>query len=162
MTKDYDGAAIKKRENDRKNPLKYQVYLVPLSKALAYDLAFVAREAGIDPNEWIRSEVPDLIHAEKVRIIEAYEQAFVEGNLATEEFRRRTGVSVSRELLNDRKKRAERLAAQQYEDAQGFRNFMNEALSKTKHYAQHHDKHMKRVMREIERQHDQEKTNPTR
>ncbi len=130
---------------------KREVHVVALPKAVAYDLLFIAQTHHVEPGEWLLGELQDVVQAEKVRIIEAHEQAFVKGLIDAEEFSRRTGLAVTRQLAGKRFRREEHLARETATNRKGFQNFVRMALEQAA-AEQHHDRHMKRVIREVDKQ----------
>ena len=128
----------------------HQVYVLPITKALTYDLAFIAHELKRDPQEWLRDQVNERIQAEKVRLIEDFEDAFEEGRLTPEEFAAKTGLPITQELLRRRQNTQEQRAKTQEANKKGFQNFITNALETTTQQPQHHDKHMKRIIRNLE------------
>lgn len=76
-----------------------------LSKALLFDLDFIAEHTGMQRSDWIRLVLARAINEEKGRIIEEHERRFIAGRLTEDEFKSAIGVKPSAGVRELREKR---------------------------------------------------------
>ena len=71
---------------------------IRLSKALIYDMEFIAENLKISRNDWLKFRLAELIREEKVKIMENIENKFISGLITEEQFKQKAGFKPTPEI----------------------------------------------------------------
>jgi len=82
------------------------------SKALIYDMEFIASKLKISRNDWLKVKISELISQEKLKIMETIEDRFIAGKISEEEFSKTMGFKPTEDMKKLRDK--VRLSAKTY------------------------------------------------
>ena len=123
-----------------------------VSKALLYDLEFVASRYGVEKTDWLRVKLAELIEEEKTRLVEKTESEYLRGLLNDEGFQKRMGFPPPKELQERRQDKEERRQALRRTGERYLRLQIARLAATLPNANTAFDRYMQQVMEEVEKE----------
>lgn len=136
--------------------METEQFNIRLNKALLYDIEFIAQKYNVDRYDWLRTKLAEMIMHEKEMLIGRINENYVQGHISDGEYEMSMGLKPTEGLRDSRLETAKMRAAKLRADPEECRKLFEEHTLKAldtevKGKKLHYDKHMKKVMKKIEK-----------